>query len=107
MREREFEFGPISKGVYIALFSILPVMPAINLDAFLYYLLFLLCIGFGTRIFLERTGLYRLWCSVEGGLRDKWYRKFQEKRGVEIDRKLRDEKYRKSRHRDPKLPKNW
>jgi hypothetical protein len=107
MREREFEFGPISKGVYIALFSILPVVPAIYPDAFFYYVLFLLCIGLGTRIFLERTGLYRLWCSFEGGLRDKWDKKFLEKRGIEIDRKLRDEKYRKSRYRDPKLPKKW
>ena len=107
MREREFEFGPISKGVFIALFSILPVMPAIYPDAFFYYLLFLLCIGFGTRIFLVRTGLYTFWCSIEGGLMNKWDKKFLRKRGIEIDRKLRDEKYRKSRHRDPKLPRNW
>ncbi len=56
---------------------------------------------------LERTGFYRAWATIEGNLLECWDSKYLERRRREIDRKVRDDKYRKSRYRDPKLPRNW
>lgn len=107
MKEHEFEYGAIAKGMYIALICITPVIPFLNPDWFLYYLGLLAFLGFCLRFVLETSGLHHMWTSVEGALLDKWDRKFLRKRRMQIDRQLRDEKYRKSRHRDPRLPKNW
>jgi hypothetical protein len=107
MRKREFEFGPIATGSFLALVCVLgPIIFAFPQWAFS-YILFLLFLGLGLRILLERSGLYRFWSSVEGSLVQKWNRRFLAKRKSEVDRKMRDEKYRKSRYRDPRLPKNW
>ena len=101
------DFAPVATGAYIALIvALVPVALAFPQWA-LHYILFLLFLGLGLRMVLERTGLYRLWISLETWLANRWNRKFLARRNAETDRKLRDEKYRKSRVRDPRLPKNW
>lgn len=107
MREREFEFGPLSRGTYIALISLLPLVPFVKEGLVLHYIAFLVALGFGTRPLLERTGLYRTWTTIEGNLMERWDNKYLARRRREIDRKVRDDSCRKSRYRDPKLPKNW
>ena len=107
MRERQFEFGPLSRGTFIALICMVPLVPYVRADLFLHYVVFLVLLGFGTRPLLERTGLYRTWATIEGNLLEKWDRKHLERRRREIDRKVRDDKLRQSRYRDPKLPRNW
>lgn len=107
VRESEFEFGPVARGVYIALISTAVPLSFVVRELFLYYVFFLLFLGFGLRPFLERSGIFRYWSALRVTVEDKWDKKYLEKRSREIDRKARDEKYRKSRVRDPKLPKNW
>ena len=107
LMEPEFEFGPISRGIYIALICITAVIPLFAPEYFLRYVIFLAFLGFGLRTFLVKTGLYNLWNNVGGILLGKWDRKYLEKRASDIDRGLELEKYRKSRYRDPRLPKKW
>ena len=103
----ELEFGPVARGVYIALISVAPIVPLVAPGYFLHYVIFLVFLGFGLRTFLVKTGLFNLWNSIGASLRSKWDNKYLEKRAREIDTKIELEKYRKSRVRDPKLPKNW
>ena len=107
VKEPEFRFGPLSKGAFIAMMCITPVVPLLNRDWFLPYLLILVFLGFALRPVLVRTGLYELWNRCESGFYERWDRKFLHKRRMDIERKARDEKLRKSRYRDPRLPKNW
>jgi hypothetical protein len=103
----EFEYGPVAKGIFIALVCITPVILLLDYSYFFYYLLFLFFLGFGLRPFLVKSGLYALWHNMAGGAQEKWDKGYLEKRAEEIDRQQEKEKFRRSRYRDPKLPKNW
>lgn len=61
MRERKLEFGPISRGIYLALISVAAVVSIYFPEVFFYYVLALVFLGLGLRPLLERTGLYDLW----------------------------------------------
>lgn len=104
---REIEYGPISNGIFIALVTVSPIVLMLNREYFLYYIFLLIFLGFGLRTFLIKTGLYRLWNSICDGAIRKWDEKHLQKRARKIDRGVELEQFRKSRYRDPKLPKNW
>lgn len=105
--DKEFEFGPIARGMYIALISVAALLPLIAPQYFFHYVAFLAFLGFGLRPFLVKTGLFNLWNSTGSIVQSKWDKNYLEKRAKEIDKKAELEKYRKSRVRDPRLPKNW
>ena len=107
MKEQEFEYGPIARGCYIALFPLSALVVTLAWEYLLYYVILLLFLGFGLRILLECSGLCRAWSAVEGKIQAKWGAKHLKKRRMEIDRKERDKKYRHSHRKDPRLPKNW
>lgn len=104
---QEFEFGPVARGTYIALISLTALIPFIAPQYFLHYIVFLAFLGFGLRPFLVKTGLFNLWNTIGAAAQSKWDRNYLEKRARDIDRKVELEKYRKSRVRDSRLPKNW
>lgn len=107
VRHKQFEYSPLVQGVYRGLlWAVLP-MPLVGIDVFVAYVLILIFLGFGLRPVLERTGLYRLLNHYLVVFEEKSSRRFMEKRAAEIDRKARDEKYRKRRLKHPDLPKNW
>lgn len=107
MREREFEFGPLVKGSYGGLMAIFPVVLVGWPDFFWWYVFLMLFLGLGLRVLIEKTGIYRIWGVTKMSLDDKFHKRLIEKRQLDIDRKSRDDKYRKSRVKDPRLPKNW
>lgn len=104
---QEFEFGPITRGAYIALISVAALLPLVAPQYFVHYIVFLVFLGFGLRPFLVKTGLFNLWNSIGAAVQSKWDRKYLEKRARDIDTKTELEKYRKSRAKDPRLPKKW
>lgn len=109
MAEHQFEYGPVSKGLFFGL-ECLTILVALFATEYLgYYLLLLLFFGIGLRLILEKTGLYH-WLSYNSQkLDERLHRTQLEEKRAEVDRKARDFKYRQSRSRgkDPKLPKNW
>jgi hypothetical protein len=107
MSHRKFEYGPLAVGIFMALVAVIAPVGMYFPEWQLYYLLFLFFLGFGLRPVLEVTGLLAVCESVLESLRERWNRKFVEQKRRQVDRKVRDEKYRKSRYRDPRLPKNW
>jgi hypothetical protein len=103
----EFEYGPLAKGAFIALASLTPVVLLIDYTYIPYYLALLLFLAFLLRPFLLKSGLYALWNNLGDAVQHKWDKKYLDKRAQEIDKKVEMEKYRRSRVRDPRLPKNW
>jgi len=103
----EFEYGPLAKGAFIALASVTPVVLFIDYTYFIPYLAFLLFLGLLLRPLLVKSGLYALWNKLGIGVQSKWDEKYLERRAKEIDKNVEMEKYRRSRVRDPRLPKNW
>jgi len=104
---REFEYGPLAKGIYIALFWVSIPLLLLYPQYTLRYVLFLLFLGFGLRPFLVWSGLYGLWNRTMGGAERKWDEKRLAERRAAIDSAEEVEKYKRSRYRDPRLPKNW
>ncbi|NQX90397.1 MAG: hypothetical protein HRT77_17285 [Halioglobus sp.] len=106
-KARAFEFGPLTRGTYIALIALLPVVPFIDSAWVVPYGLLLVFLGCGARPVLQHSGAYHAWTSLENSLLQRWDRKYLARRRRDIDRRVRDDRYRKMRYRDPRLPKRW
>ncbi|MCG8413320.1 MAG: hypothetical protein MI746_03780 [Pseudomonadales bacterium] len=107
IRHRQFEYSPLLHGVYRGmLWTVIPVA-LLGWEILVGYVSLLLFLGFGLRPLLELTGLYRLLSHSMVVIQEKTDEKFLKKRAEEIDRKTRDEKYRKRRLKHPDLPKHW
>jgi hypothetical protein len=107
MALKKFEYGPLSIGTFLALVSVTVLIGLYYPAWVIRYVLFLLFLAFGLRPLLEMTGLLEECQSVLQSIHEKRNKKYVEQKRAEVDRKIRDEKYRKSRYRDPRLPKNW
>ena len=109
IKEPKFHYGPISIGIFIALIWVGFLTPYLSDDPNikLKYFVGLFSVGLLLRPFLEVTGLYSLYSAI---VLKREQKKFA-KREAEISRKIalkeRDDRYRKSRLRDRRLPKHW
>lgn len=61
----------------------------------------------GLRPLLELTGAHAVYVHLMQVLVDRKDRRLLADKQAQVERKARDEKYRKSNYRDPRLPKNW
>lgn len=107
MREPQFEYGLLAKGIFHALIALAPVVFFIWPQWLLWYAALLIFLVVGLRPLLERTGLYELFHFLVRSTDEQLHKKEMEQRVREIDRKERDKKYKHTHRRDPKLPKNW
>ncbi len=107
IRHKQFEYSPLVHGVYRGLWCAALPMPMLGMEVAISYFLILVFLGVGLRPLLELTGLYRLISHVLVIIEEKADAKFLKQRSEEIDRKMRDDKYRKRRLKHPDLPKHW
>ena len=107
MAEKQFEYGPLPRGIYTGLLCTSFLVAWVIPQWLGYYLLFLLFLGLGLRPLLERTGLARKWQEMFADADDRLHSKREHKRRLEIERRERDKKYRYTHYRDPKLPRRW
>ena len=107
MKDKHFKYGPIAIGTFVALIWVSVVIMASFPDLLGYYLLFLAFLGLGLRPLIIRTGFYDFFQTLMMTIQARLDRNFLIKRRLEIDRKVRDRKYRNKRVKDPRLPKNW
>ncbi|MFT5577773.1 MAG: hypothetical protein ACI9WS_000524 [Paraglaciecola psychrophila] len=109
MKEHQFEYSVVLRGIYNGLLGSSFFVMLYFTEYTGYYLLVLLTIGLGLRPLLEKTGLYHYLSDSAQRLDLYLHRKKLDSHRANIDRKVRDDKYRKSRSRDkdPRLPKNW
>lgn len=107
MHEKQFEYSTLVSGSYRGMLWLIPLMPLLGINFLLVYCALMLFLGLGLRLLLEKTGLYRLVSHYLLVVQEKSSAKFIEKRAAEIDRKQRDDKYRRRHVKHQGLPKNW
>ncbi len=107
MNQSKFEWGPLARGTYLAMICLMMLLGWVAPTWLIYYVPLLIFLGLGLRPLLEKTGLYDLFSRFLIKIEDARWRKPTEDRRREIERKLRDEKYKYRRRNDPKLPPNW
>lgn len=109
----EITFGPLARGIYIALMWLTVLLGAVAADtawarAWLpWHILLLLFLGLGLKPLLRHTGLHHWWRSQMATLQAKRHADHHAEAAQKVERERRDEKLRKSRVRDPRLPKRW
>lgn len=103
----QFTWGPLARGAFIALLWFIPFVAWHYPDQLTRYFLFLIFLGFGLRPLLEMTGLYAAFTGLANHLGDARWRKVEARRRAQVLRQERDKRYRYSRLKDPRLPKNW
>ena len=107
IKEAQFTWGPLARGVYIALLMLSPLVGIFLWQWAGYYVLFLLFLGLFLRPLLEVTGLYHLCSWALHELGEKHWEKTTRERRREIARMERDQKYKHRHQKDPRLPPNW
>lgn len=100
-------FGFVSFSIYVALvwctFIVIWSFPEyVN-----YYIAFLVFLGLGLRPLLEWTGIYDRWIDLRERLDQKIHARHYREQRRKVAQAARDERYRKARKRDPRLPKHW
>lgn len=107
MADKKFEYGPLPVGIFMALVAVIVPIGMYYPDWIFRYLMFLLFLGLGLRPLLVMTGMLSVSQSLLQSLEEKRNKKFVEQKRREVELKMQLEKYRKSRYRDPRLPKDW
>lgn len=107
MTGHKFEYGPLSRGIYIALLWLMVLTATVFPELLVWHISLVLFLGLGLRPLLEKSGLYDLYTHVTVSIAERWNRKFVETRRREIERKRRRKMYRRFGNDDPRLPKNW
>jgi hypothetical protein len=102
-----FEYGPLARGIFIAIISLLPLTLVVAGEWLLWHLLLVLFLGFGLRPLLQWSGLYTVYARLAADWQERWGRGFTAKRRREIERKQRRARYKRFGPEDPRLPKKW
>lgn len=109
----DFQYGPAARGIYMALLWSTVLFGAVAADApwalawLPWHVALLLFLGLGLKPLLLRTGLYRWWMSLMAAAQEKRHAAHHAEAARKVERKIRDDKLRKTRVRDPRLPKRW
>lgn len=107
MKTPSFEYGPVYRGIYIAMIWLtLPAM-LLGIKPFIGYVLVIIFLPFGLRPILEVTGLFGAYQSLVVAHSENANRRLSTKRFIEIDKRERILRYKRSRIKDPSLPTNW
>lgn len=107
VRDKSFEYGPLSRGVYIALLWFIPLFLWHYPQWLWHYVTLLTFLGLGLRPLLEWTGLAGGFGDRMARLDARLHRRSLEKRRLQLERRERDKQYRYRHRRDPRLPPNW
>ena len=107
MTGNRFEYGPLARGIFIALVWMSPVVAVVSWEWLGWHLLLLVFLGIGLRPLLEKTGIHALYQYVAAALEERIYRRFTEQRRKEVERAARRKRYKRFGREDPRLPKNW
>jgi hypothetical protein len=106
MQEHQFEYKLLVKAIYTALLWMSLLINWIYPEHLLPYLLLMLFLGLGLRPLMEITGVVSFFQKIRYRLTESRVKEFREEKERQAQRKIRDDKYRRSRIRDKRLPKN-
>ncbi len=107
MYDSDFRWGPLATGIYRAMLWLTVLIGWTYPQYVFHYAALLVFLGLGLKPLLIKTGLQQLLSDyAERGREYRWKGETTRRR-AEIERKERDKKYKQSRIRDSRLPKNW
>lgn len=106
VKESEFEYGPVAKGIFIALVWGIFLVLAFYPEWLAAHMAFLVFVAVGLRPFLVYPGIYSAYSGLSFLISEKLSRKWVEKGRKEIEA-AEEKKLKYQREKDPKLPKNW
>lgn len=107
MKDHQFEYNLLARAIYMALLWMTLLISWVYPEHLLAYVLLMLFLGLGLRPLLEKTGLASSLQAIWYRLIDRREKKSREEKDRQLQRKIRDDQYRRSRIRDKRLPKNW
>jgi hypothetical protein len=107
MKEPKFQYGPVSKGIFIALawgtFLVLAIFP----DWLFEYLALLVFLVFGLRPVLVYSGIFSTYSNFRHRTSEKLDKRWVEKKCKEVEAAERSKRLKHQREKNPNLPKNW
>ena len=109
----EITFGPVARGIYFALLWITPLFGAVAMAApwarawLPWHLGLVLFLGLGLKPLLRYTGLHRRWQWLMAEAQKRHHADHHAEAARQVERKRRDEKFRKTRVRHSDLPPRW
>ena len=98
--DRQFEFGPLSLGIYRALLWIALLVPLYFPAYTVHYFFLLVFLGLGLRPLLEITGLWVCWERLESPFGKRWSDKELDLHRRKIEARQRQEALRRRRVRE-------
>jgi hypothetical protein len=107
MPNDEFSWGPVARGIYIAMLWLTIVVGWHYPNMLIYYVPLLIFLGLGLKPLLVRTGFMGLFGNALNSIHDGHWERVTRQRRAEIARKERDKSYKYRRAKDPALPKDW
>ncbi len=107
MSGKKFEYGLFSTGIFTALLWLTPLVGFLIPGFLIHYVFMILFLGFGLRPLIEKTGIYEIYQKITYSINEKMNRKRNQQLQTKLSRKMRDDKLRHSRKKDPRLPPRW
>ena len=100
-------WGTVTRGTYHAMLWFTLLIGRVYPYWLNHYIALLVFLGVALKPLLEKTGLHRLALWLIHSIDNKRRQKTVEQHKVMIKRQERDNRYKRRRVRDPKLPKHW
>ena len=107
MSEPKFQWGTIPRSIYVGMLWFTIVVSWHYPEYLTYYVLLLFFLGLGLRPLLEVSRLYDIFSRLTASIDEKRWAKIKAQRAKEVRLAERNLKYRSTRRKDPRLPKNW
>ena len=107
MSEPKFQWGPVSRSIYVGMLWFTIVVSWHYSEYLTQYVLLLVFLGLGLRPLLEVTGLYAMFSKLTASIDEYRWAEIKALRTREVQLAARNMKYKSTRRKDPRLPKNW
>lgn len=103
----KIKFGFISRGIFQGLCALGVLVAFCFPEILVHYLVLIVFLGFGLKPLIEKSKLHAILEAFGERIEERRYKSITAKRRKEISLEQHNEKYRRKRTKDPRLPKNW
>ena len=105
--DEDFQYGLLSRSIFVGLLWLTPLLGFTAPEWLPLHVGLLLFLGLGLKPLLIRTGVRRTWLSWRAHAQQRRQAAHHTEAARRVERQRRDDKYRKSRQRDPGLTPGW
>ena len=105
--DEDFQYGLVSRSIFVGLCWLSPLLGFTAPHLLPWLLGLLLFLGLVLKPLLIKTGLRRAWLAWRADAQKRRHASHHEEAARRVERKRRDDRFRKARQRDPNLPPGW